>query len=219
MLQCAGRSRDERRTVGAVTAVALASRFWGLGCPKIFHEVATLLLGDLYNGQPIHALADNHYGLILSRFPLQSRLKTGDSALHAEVTFPGSSVSVWNLHLPKSMASTQAQYDAVEQLVDQFICQPGPAIVAGDLNATQINHPYLAIAQHLDNAFEKAGFGMGFTFPSPARRMGWITPFMRIDHIFVSGHFQIHDVYVVDEAGGSDHYPVVAVVGMDNAIL
>ncbi|MEW8013817.1 MAG: hypothetical protein AB2807_03215, partial [Candidatus Sedimenticola endophacoides] len=29
--------------VGAVTAVALASRFWGLGCPKIFHEVATLL--------------------------------------------------------------------------------------------------------------------------------------------------------------------------------
>ncbi|PUD98714.1 MAG: hypothetical protein C3L25_11440 [Candidatus Sedimenticola endophacoides] len=43
MLQCAGRSRDERRTVGAVTAVALASRFWGLGCPKIFHEVATLL--------------------------------------------------------------------------------------------------------------------------------------------------------------------------------
>ncbi|OQX42651.1 MAG: hypothetical protein B0D88_06275, partial [Candidatus Sedimenticola endophacoides] len=38
-----GRSRDERRTVGAVTAVALASRFWGLGCPKIFHEVATLL--------------------------------------------------------------------------------------------------------------------------------------------------------------------------------
>ncbi|PUD98042.1 MAG: hypothetical protein C3L24_13525 [Candidatus Sedimenticola endophacoides] len=42
-MQCAGRSRDERRTVGAVTAVALASRFWGLGCPKIFHEVATLL--------------------------------------------------------------------------------------------------------------------------------------------------------------------------------
>ncbi|MEW7982198.1 MAG: hypothetical protein AB2812_05200, partial [Candidatus Sedimenticola endophacoides] len=29
---------------GAVTAVALASRFWGLGCPKIFHEVATHLL-------------------------------------------------------------------------------------------------------------------------------------------------------------------------------
>jgi len=30
---------------GALKAVALASRFWGLGCPKIFHEVATLLAG------------------------------------------------------------------------------------------------------------------------------------------------------------------------------
>ena len=26
-----------------ITAVALASRFWGLGCPRIFHEVATHL--------------------------------------------------------------------------------------------------------------------------------------------------------------------------------
>ncbi|MEW7976817.1 MAG: hypothetical protein AB2814_05070, partial [Candidatus Sedimenticola endophacoides] len=34
--------------VGAVTAVALASRFWGLGCPKIFHEVATLLADGLW---------------------------------------------------------------------------------------------------------------------------------------------------------------------------
>ncbi|PUD98187.1 MAG: hypothetical protein C3L25_13300 [Candidatus Sedimenticola endophacoides] len=54
MLQCAGRSRDERRTVGAVTAVALASRFWGLGCPKIFHEVATLLFGFELGYLPSH---------------------------------------------------------------------------------------------------------------------------------------------------------------------
>jgi REP element-mobilizing transposase RayT len=35
--------RSDRRAVGAQKAVALASRFWGLGCPKIFHEVATHL--------------------------------------------------------------------------------------------------------------------------------------------------------------------------------
>ncbi|MCU7915753.1 MAG: GNAT family N-acetyltransferase [Candidatus Thiodiazotropha sp. (ex Gloverina cf. vestifex)] len=35
------RTQDGR----GVTAVALASRFWGLGCPKIFHEVATRLAG------------------------------------------------------------------------------------------------------------------------------------------------------------------------------
>ncbi|MCU7915710.1 MAG: hypothetical protein KZQ65_07335, partial [Candidatus Thiodiazotropha sp. (ex Gloverina cf. vestifex)] len=51
-----------------ITAVALASRFWGLGCPKIFHEVATRLIEwegqalleilparipDLYLGEPL----------------------------------------------------------------------------------------------------------------------------------------------------------------------
>ncbi|WP_419630706.1 hypothetical protein, partial [Thiolapillus sp.] len=36
--------RHGRRTAGAIMAVALASRFWRLGCPKIYHEVATRLL-------------------------------------------------------------------------------------------------------------------------------------------------------------------------------
>ena len=35
--------RHGRRTVGAIMVVALASRFWRLGCPKIYHEVATRL--------------------------------------------------------------------------------------------------------------------------------------------------------------------------------
>ncbi len=29
---------------GAIMVVALASRFWRLGCPKIYHEVATRLM-------------------------------------------------------------------------------------------------------------------------------------------------------------------------------
>ncbi|WP_419640328.1 hypothetical protein [Thiolapillus sp.] len=35
--------RHGRRTAGAIMVVALASRFWRLGCPKIYHEVATRL--------------------------------------------------------------------------------------------------------------------------------------------------------------------------------
>ena len=35
--------RHGRRAAGALKVVALASRFWGLGCPKIYHEVATRL--------------------------------------------------------------------------------------------------------------------------------------------------------------------------------
>ncbi|WP_419621030.1 hypothetical protein [Thiolapillus sp.] len=35
--------RHGRRTAGAIIVVALVSRFWRLGCPKIYHEVATRL--------------------------------------------------------------------------------------------------------------------------------------------------------------------------------
>ncbi|WP_419632172.1 hypothetical protein [Thiolapillus sp.] len=35
--------RHGRRTAGAIMVVALVSRFWRLGCPKIYHEVATRL--------------------------------------------------------------------------------------------------------------------------------------------------------------------------------
>ncbi|WP_419641263.1 hypothetical protein, partial [Thiolapillus sp.] len=36
--------RHGRRTAGAIMVVALVSRFWRLGCPKIYHEVATRLM-------------------------------------------------------------------------------------------------------------------------------------------------------------------------------
>ncbi|PUE05107.1 MAG: hypothetical protein C3L24_01925, partial [Candidatus Sedimenticola endophacoides] len=85
-LQCAGRSRDERRTVGAVTAVALASRFWGLGCPKIFHEVATLLVtgvlaANLF-GRSLVALWER----LLARIPLVRSVYSGAKQL-AETMF------------------------------------------------------------------------------------------------------------------------------------
>ncbi|WP_419632735.1 hypothetical protein, partial [Thiolapillus sp.] len=38
--------RHGRRTAGAIMVVALVSRFWRLGCPKIYHEVATRLVCD-----------------------------------------------------------------------------------------------------------------------------------------------------------------------------
>ena len=45
--------RHGRRAAGAIMAVALASRFWGLGCPKIYHEVATRLESFWDSGEPM----------------------------------------------------------------------------------------------------------------------------------------------------------------------
>lgn len=172
------------------------------------------LVDDIYDGAPLFYLADEKYGLILSRYKVTSLLKNEDFSQAAEIELPEKSVRVWNVHLHKSIGNTDLQYQMTDQLADQIAAADKPVIVAGDFNATVVNYPYKKIKQHLDNAFENAGSGFGFTFPSPARRMGIFTPFMRIDHIFYSRQFDIHKSYVVEQSGDSDHYPVVAILSL-----
>lgn len=160
-------------------------------------------------------LAHPYFGLIVSRFPVTAEaVAKGASILAARIELPETSLAARNVHLQKSMNHTKAQYTMVNQLANHCAAVTDPLIVAGDFNATIINYPYVRMAQLLDNAYEQAGFGFGFTFPSPARRVGMLTPLMRIDHIFVSQHFTVHEAYVVDDAGESDHYPVVAKVSI-----
>ena len=173
-----------------------------------------LLLADIYDGAPLSYFADSHYGLILSRYKVTSQLQKGDYSQAAEIEFPEKSVRVWNVHLQKSIGNTDAQYQMTDQLAGQIALTESPRIVAGDFNATVVNYPYKKIRQQLENAFENAGSGFGFTFPSPARRFGIFTPFMRIDHVFYSHDFNVHKAYVVQNSGNSDHYPVVAFLSL-----
>jgi endonuclease/exonuclease/phosphatase (EEP) superfamily protein YafD len=119
-------------------------------------------------------------------------------------------VSLWNVHTWKAIRSTVKQHAQVRALADAVNQQDGAVIVAGDFNATELTETYGMMAQHLDNAHAVAGFGFGFTFPSRARRLGTFLPFLRIDHIFYSEHFEALDCTVGADSGGSDHFPVVA---------
>lgn len=172
------------------------------------------LLVDIYDGAPLFYFADAHNGLILSRYKVNSQLKKGDYSQSAEIELPEKSLRVWNVHLQKSIGNTDVQYQMTDQLAGQIALTENPVIAAGDFNATVVNYPYKKIRQQLGNAFENAGSGFGFTFPSPARRLGVLTPFMRIDHIFYSNHFNIHNAYVVENSGNSDHYPVIALFSL-----
>jgi endonuclease/exonuclease/phosphatase family metal-dependent hydrolase len=175
------------------------------------------LLNGIYDGAPLYYLADAHYGLILSRYQVTPHLKAGDYSQAAEIELPEQPLRVWNVHLQKSIANTDTQYRMTDQLAEQIALTNGAVIAAGDFNATVLNYPYRKIRQQLENAFENAGSGFGFTFPSPARRSGIFTPFMRIDHIFYSRQFNIHKSYVVQDSGNSDHYPVVATLSLKKA--
>lgn len=177
---------------------------------KLVHLLTGVYKQQLY-------FVNDHYGLILSRYKVVSRLKNGDAALPADIALPDGDIRVWDVHLQKSLGSSTAiQYGMVDELATHVASENGPVLVAGDFNATMINYPCVKMKQYLADAFEQAGFGFGFTFPSPARHMGMLTRFMRIDYIFFSHHFIARKAYVVNDAGGSDHYPVVALLSLEN---
>ncbi|MFC1692682.1 endonuclease/exonuclease/phosphatase family protein [Candidatus Latescibacterota bacterium] len=96
-----------------------------------------------------------------------------------------------------------------------------PAILCGDLNDTPNSRVYHMFAKQYRNTFSLKGWGLGGTFGESwikerigknllSRVLAW--DFIRIDHIFVSSHFDVLSSRVVTDAGGSDHKPVIAVV-------
>ncbi len=172
------------------------------------------MLATHYNKGSLFSYIGKQDTLIISKFKIVSEETQGAKAPIIKIDVSGKNIRVWNVHLQKSFFNTDKQYKSVEKLVKQVASEQLPVLVAGDFNATGINYPCVLLKEYLSDAFEESGFGFGFTFPSNARRLGMITSFMRIDHIFHSKHFVSHISYVVQDSGGADHYPVVALLSL-----
>jgi endonuclease/exonuclease/phosphatase family metal-dependent hydrolase len=129
------------------------------------------------------------------------------------VRAPAGPVAVYNVH-PPSGGGWRVRYDQVEALLEEEILrESGPVIVGGDFNVPPHSQMYLMLSRHLRNAHEEAGERLGFTFPSSNRRAFVVfpqLPLVRIDHVFVSGHFLALRAGTIEDAGGSDHHPVWA---------
>lgn len=80
---------------------------------------------------------------------------------------------------------------------------PYPVIAMGDLNDPPYSYAYRSFMQLLDNAFEMAGNGLGFTYNGRLF-------FLRIDNIFVSKGIDVTRFDVEREMRYSDHFPVSA---------
>lgn len=81
-----------------------------------------------------------------------------------------------------------------------------PAIVGGDFNSSERSSAYRTLASAgFDDAHRSAGSGPGFTWPADGR-LPW--PVVRIDWLFSRDLVAVDEW--VDEAGPSDHRPVVA---------
>ncbi len=91
-------------------------------------------------------------------------------------------------------------------LVDWYVRNsPYPVIVCGDFNDIPYSYTYQRLRKRLNNAFEEAGNGFGFTLKSSKLF------FLRIDNQFYDKRLNVRSFQTHREVPYSDHFPISAV--------
>lgn len=174
------------------------------------------------------------YGLaIFSRYPIVNEGKVFDNnrtngAIFADILVNDDTIRIYNAHLEsmkidsdglenidgvrenyrqtlgKLHRGSLARSKQLKVLVEHYSNSPHPVILMGDLNEIPYSYTYFKLGEQLENAFEQAGRGFGFTYNK-------ILFFLRIDHIFSSPELKPIQFRTHREVDYSDHYPVSAV--------
>jgi endonuclease/exonuclease/phosphatase family metal-dependent hydrolase len=217
--------RRVARVIGAYDADIVALQEIDLGRRRSRAEdQAALIARELNLNQvfcPTVTHGEEHYGhALLTPWPVEvikrARLPADPNklsrepraALWARVTIDGRAVNVITTHLGLGLAERAAQVEAL--LGPEWIGglpEDEPAILCGDFNLPPGTAPYRRIVARLGDAqLILPGHRALRTFSS-AR------PFMRIDHIFLTPHFEARGILVprTDLTRiSSDHLPLVA---------
>ena len=149
--------------------------------------------------------------MIASVYPVG--LPTEESTLNrlfCEVVLPSGTATIASVHVPKTTLDGRALHEKeVAELIRITKAREMPVVIAGDFNTTALTTPYRELTDVLRNAFDDVGRGFGFTFPTPARRIGLLGPLVRIDHVFASNEFTFVDAKVLKvHTKIADHYPI-----------
>ncbi len=177
--------------------------------------------------------AKRSYGMaIFSRYPIVNEGKVFDNnrtngAIFADIVVKEDTIRIYNAHLEsmkidsdglenldgvkenyrqtlgKLHRGSLARSKQLKVLIEHYSNSPHPIILMGDLNEIPYSYTYFKLSEQLQNAFEKAGRGFGFTYNR-------ILFFLRIDHIFSSPELTPIQFKTHREVDYSDHYPVSA---------
>ena len=160
------------------------------------------------------------------------------SMVHFEIQGPAGVFSVYNLHqdspreylydvshltvseilngkgqklLAPRLSHRMEESRMIREYVEQTQSE-NPSIVVGDFNMTSSSSLYQRFWGDLQNTFDKAGFGYGYTVSCDTHNR-WPTgvPWVRIDHILTTDHWDVVNAQV-GSANGSDHRLVAATV-------
>jgi endonuclease/exonuclease/phosphatase family metal-dependent hydrolase len=89
------------------------------------------------------------------------------------------------------------------EILARFIQEsPYQVILVGDLNDTPYSYTYRTFRNIMDNAFEEAGFGFGFSYNG-------IIPILRIDGQFYDRRLKAVDFHTIYTKNDTDHFPIV----------
>lgn len=166
-------------------------------------------------------LPTNSQGMaVYSRVPMKAKLQTARNVMgatrriRAEFIWNGKNIVLYDVHpvCPLSMRHILRNQMQAADLIDQLSTEKYPVIVAGDFNATETTPSAAALKQFgLSDSHEVAGFGHATTWPNQS----WMRyfPGFQIDPVYFSSELTCKRCWVAG-ATGSDHWPVVADVGV-----
>ena len=189
--------------------------------PQIFKILIEQLRGLYPEGSAFFSYDPRLLQAVVSRYPLESSVsfKKKGQAQKVVLLSPVGRITVFNVH-PLRRGGWLRRYGELIALMEEDILpDDGPVILGGDFNITDQSQTFKMINRRLHNAHLEAGCGFGFTYPSSALRLLGILPvppLVRIDHIFFNDRFVALQAGTLKDSGGSDHYPVFAVLAPNN---
>ena len=166
---------------------------------------------------------------------------TGNNAVYADIEMrKGDTIRVYSVHLQSLRISAKevnylsqtdkitaglkgiisranvgfvTQTAQVKKIRESIDSSPYPVIVAGDFNNTPFSYSYRKVrGKSLSDAFVEAGSGIGATFRAIEKYP------LRIDYILPDKDaFGVKSFAVITDEKSSDHYPVISVLGINNA--
>lgn len=165
------------------------------------------------------------FGLaIFSKYPIVHfeknilHTKSIHNAFLVDLAIHGRTVRVLNIHFTSVGFRRQSDgwWKVVQNMEKGFLLRqkelkkllsiieqsPYPIVLCGDFNEVPYSYAYHEIRQRLNNSFEEAGSGFGFTYSSQL-------PLLRIDNQFTSKELTTVKFEVLDSIYYTDHLPLL----------
>ncbi|EOZ95692.1 hypothetical protein A33Q_3054 [Indibacter alkaliphilus LW1] len=181
------------------------------------------------------------YGMaIFSKYPIVNEgrvfdTKRNNGVIFADIKVDKDTIRIYNAHLESMSIQSQNlnNLDGIKEnyretlgklkrgqvtrasqlgiLEEHMRNSPYVNILVGDFNDVPYSYTYFTLRKFMENAFESAGSGLGFTYNR-------VLFFLRIDNIFYEKPLRVFNFKTHKEVDYSDHYPISAIFDWDRPL-